>query len=728
MGTFEITAPDGQKYRITGETETGALNALKQHLGQSEPSPQRDMVATTDDGGSIYRAQDGSLSFSSPAFSTNDPERIAQIMQGATPADLSKSSFDQSTLEQAPVTARAVKAIEGVPFVGSYVDEAAGAMFGDEARQGVRAVSGAMERQNPGESLALSLGGTVAGAVPMAVAAGPAIVNTGKTLGAKALQFGLGGAAVGAAEGAIYGAGREGDRAENATAGATLGAIAGGAMGAAAPYVGAGIKRGLMSLRGSDTKAISKTLSISPEAARVVKSALDAGDPDAAITALQRAGPQAMLADAGQPAAQLLDAAAATGGAAGRIAGDAVEARVTGASDDLMRSLDRTLGKPSGVKEMARVVREGTAGARSAAYDKAYSTPINYAGPRGRAIENLLSRVPRSAIDDANALMRTEGVESAQIIARIADDGKVTFERMPDVRQIDYITRALNGVADKADGQGKLGGQTPLGRAYNNLSQNIRSALKSEVPEYARALDVASDAISQVKATEAGYSLLRAATKREDVARALAGASKAEKAAAKRGVRSYIDDSLANVSRTITDPNTDAREALKLLRDMSSRANKQKISMLLGKREANRLFKEIDTATTAFELRAALAQNSKTAIRQSIQGATKQQAAPGMLETLADGEPVNATKRFVQLFTGSSSEAQALREAGIYEEIATALTQTKGKKAEAALRLVNDAMRGETLRGPQAALIADVIVSSGFLSGNREASRLLSTQ
>ena len=122
------------------------------------------------------------------------------------------------------------------------------------------------------------------------------------------------------------------------------------------------------------------------------------------------------------------------------------------------------------------------------------------------------------------------------IIAKIADNGRVTYETLPDVRQIDYITRALHGVADKADGAGKLGGQTPLGAAYNNLASNLRKSLKGEVPEYAKALNVASDAISRVKAGETGYDLLRAKTKRGDIARAMIDASAAEKQAAKQGI------------------------------------------------------------------------------------------------------------------------------------------------------------------------------------------------
>ncbi len=50
--------------------------------------------------------------------------------------------------------------------------------------------------------------------------------------------------------------------------------------------------------------------------------------------------------------------------------------------------------------------------------------------------------------------MQLEGNQSQQILARVGDDGAVTFERLPDVRQIDYITRALRQAAESGEGQG----------------------------------------------------------------------------------------------------------------------------------------------------------------------------------------------------------------------------------------------------------------------------------
>ena len=36
MPTFEITTPDGRTFDITGDTQEGALAALKKHLGSEE--------------------------------------------------------------------------------------------------------------------------------------------------------------------------------------------------------------------------------------------------------------------------------------------------------------------------------------------------------------------------------------------------------------------------------------------------------------------------------------------------------------------------------------------------------------------------------------------------------------------------------------------------------------------------------------------------------------------
>lgn len=707
-------------------------DAIKRRNAQAESPVSPKVLATTDDGGQVLQMPDGTRAFKSPAYATTDPARIDEIMQGATPADVATSGFDRDVIGQHPVASRGVKVLEGTPFIGSYVDEAAGAMFGDKAKQGVRAVSGAMEREKPRESTALQLTGTVAGAVPMAMAAAPSVAASApSTLGSRVAGGALLGAAVGGAEGAVYGAGEgEGrERVNNAVEQGTFGVIAGGAAGTLLPVAGDGIKAVLGKLRRSPVKEIETQLGVSAAAARVIKNALDTGDMDEAAAALDRAGGNAMLADAGQPARELLDAAANAGGRAGAIARDAVEERVSVASEDMQRALNKHLGPVAdGLDAMGRDVRQATAQTRKTAYADAYAAPIDYASPRGRLIERLLSRVPEGAIRDANELMRLEGVQSGQIMAQIADDGTVTYSRLPDVRQIHYILQGLGDTAAKADGKGKLGGTTRVGRAYNDLRRNLSDATKRAVPEFATAQNIAADAISEINAGDFGYNLLRAKTTRDNVFQGLNGMSAAERRAAKQGVRTFIDDTLANVARTVTDPNTDAREGIKLIRDLSSRANQQKMRALLGGRASKELADELDIATTAFELRAAIAQNSKTAIRQSIQGSVADQSASGTLESLTAGEAVNAGKRFVQIFTGNTAEAQQLRAMGIYEEIAEALVNTRGDNAKRALNYVNAAMNGERLTSGQAQYIGRVVSTSALLTGSHKGREVLTPQ
>jgi hypothetical protein len=705
MSEFIVTGPDGKRYRVTGDSPEGAAQAVAQLVGgQSETQRIADGVRARSE------AQGG------------------QAGAEARAAEADQNAMDQMLIAQRPVAARGLKFMEGVPFVGSWFDEAVGSID-PNAREQMRATSAAMDRQNPNETTALNVGGAITGSIPIALAAGPAITaRAASTLGGRALQ-GLGlGAVTGAVEGAVYGSGREGDRLGNAQDGAMLGGVAGGALGAAAPYAAEGIKRALLSMRGTDVAAIQSSLGVSPGAARVIKNALERGDADDAVRAFQRAGDDAMLADAGQPARELLDAAANVGGDAGRIARTAVEDRTTRAAGDITRALDTHLGAPGGIETAKSGIRQGTQAARQQAYDAAYSKPINYAGPRGRTIEGLLGRVPQSAISRANELMRLEGVQSNQIMASIGKDGRVTYTRMPDVRQIDYLTRALNDVASEADGAGKMGGTTALGRATGNLSRQIRTILQREVPEYRTALNTAADAIRRTQAIDLGAELLRDTTKREAVAQGLRGMTRAEREAVKQGIRQAVDDQMANVKRTLTDTNMDAREALEGLRQFSSRSSEEKMRMVLGPRAARELAQELDRASTAFELRAAIAANSKTAIRGSIQQSVDAQTAPGMLETLGQGRPAEAGKRFVQIFTGASEEAQELRRLGIYEEIATALTQTRGASAERALRTVQRAMAGQKISEREAEFVGRTIATSGFLTGNREASRQLSTR
>lgn len=662
-----------------------------------------ELVGRFNDGGRVLRDASGALQAVSAGGSTTDPETVARIMAGDSFSAVLQDSVDQQRIAENPVAARTNEVVRGVPFVGSYADEAVG-VVSPQARDNMRATTQAMQRQHPGQTTALNMAGAVAGSIPMAMAAAPSVLSAAPAsrLGQAALAA-AGGASVGAAEGAIYGAG-EGqspqEREQAARRSAAVGAATGGSLGLASPFVGAGLRSALERVQGSDVGAIATALGVSRPAAAIVRDAMDSGGIDGAIDRIQRGGEGAMVADAGKASDVLLDAAAQAGGRPAQIASDAMEARTNESAERITQALDEILGAPRGERELIAEIRSSSAPARQQAYNAAYAAQIDYGSEAGRRIERLLPRVPDAA------WRRTE-----QLMA--LDD--LPMPDRPDVRTIDYLTRALNDVAAEADGKGALGGQTNLGRATAGLSRSIRQSLGEAVPEYRAALDVASDAISQRNSVDLGYDLLTARVRREDVAEAMEGASRAERQAVAQGIRSYADEAMGRVQRTMTDPNTDTREAVQALRMFSSRSNQEKLRMALGRRNANRLMEQMDEAATAFELRAAISANSRTAVRLGVQSGVNDAAEGGMVRTLARGEPVNAAKRLTQALTGETAEAQELRRMGLYEEIVTAMTAVRGAEAERAVRLISGAIdRQEQLSARQARIVADALLGSGL--------------
>jgi len=698
----------------TVRLETAARQQSAGSAAASQATQPR-ITHTTSDGGRIYQMPDGSRAFASAEYATTDPAEIDRLIEGATPDQLVRTNVSEQILRERPVASRTATALQNIPFIGTYFDELAAAISpetGDRTRRAVEAV----REERPGQALGLEIAGTVASLPLIAAAipeAAPAYVAGAVSVAGKALRAGAVATPAGVIEGGISGFGRgEGEgRVEEAKTGAQYGLMA-GPISAAMPIAGAGIERVVLAfqtLRGRGTAEISRRLGISEDAAKVVKTALQNDDFTAAAVALERAGSTSMLADAGPATQQLLDTSITAGGTAPRIAREAVDARAVESGTRMTQVLDDVLGSPEGTNALRRSIREETAIPRSTSYNAAYSQPINYAGRRGRYLENRMRRVPQSAIDKANALMRLEGAESQQILADIAADGSIRLSRLPDVRQLDYITRALGDVAEEQNTAGKIGGISQLGNATANLARDIRRALRNEVPAYGVALDTAADAISRSKAVVLGASIFNPSTTREVLRDGLKGASKAEQEAARAGFRSAFDERLANVQAAASNPNTDIREFQKMANELRSRAMRENMEVLLGKPAADNLYKQLDEQVVALELRAAVARNSATARRQAIQGQVQDLTAPGILATLFSGEPINATRRVVAAITGNTAEARALRQTGIYDEIAGVLVNQRGPEAQRALRLVERAMAGDALNQVQGAIIARAI-------------------
>jgi hypothetical protein len=363
-------------------------------------------------------------------------------------------------------------------------------------------------------------------------------------------------------------------------------------------------------------------------------------------------------------------------------------------------------------------LRTATQPARAAAYDAAYSSPIDYADPRGQALEQLVrGRVPAGIINRANNLMRINGEQSQQILANVAEDGTVTFERLPDVRQLDYITRALNDVSRAGDGAGALGGNTAEGRAYGGLAREIRNVLGGLVPEYRTALNTAAEPIAQREATLFGQRLLSPAVARDEVEGFVAGMSDAELRSLRGGIRSKISETLANVRRAASDPNVDARQGVAALRDLSSDAAREKLTTVLGQREADNLFRSIDEAARSFEVRAGVATNSRTYARQAAERAVGQAAGPGVIDTAASAQPLKTVQGFLARLLGGGPEAQLAREDATWGEISNLLTQPAGTANGTLLQALQSAAGQLPQIDRNAQAITDSVIRGTNISG-----------
>lgn len=568
-------------------------------------------------------------------------------------------------------------ALQGASF--GTADEATAAiasMIGDGTYQQYLDRERAKIKQFREEQPVAAYGSEIAGSIPTSMLP---VLNLAR--GGKVAQA----AGTGALQGAVYGAGSaEGDMTDRFV-GAGTGGVLGGTIGAASvPAV-----KGIQNLaEASGIKEAAKRLGITPETFNLMQRTMQADDSLSGVGSrrIRQAGEQGMIADAGPSAAGLLDTAIQSGGTAARVGQQATQGRVKAASGKLASILDEKLGAPRGVKGLAKDVADSTRAQRSAAYKEAYDSPIDYASTAGMEIEAVLDKIPtrvmREAVQTANERMQAAGVRNKQIMIDVAEDGSLSFREMPNVQQLDEIKKALGTMG--AESVDQFGRKTAAGNMYSGLGRELRDAISDAAPAYETAVRTGGDKLERDMALDLGRRLFSPKTTREDVLSAAKGMSDAAKDEAKAGIRSYIDDTLANVKSVLSDPDTDVRETLKLVKDLSSRANREKLSMVLGEADANVITKQLDEAMAAFQLRAQVASNSKTFARQEASRMVKDQAEGGILSRIAE-DPVGAVKNALRTFAGrSEAKKQAITDAQ-YEELAKVLTGLRGDEARAFL-------------------------------------------
>lgn len=600
------------------------------------------------------------------------------------------------------------------------------------ARDAERAQQDRFREEHP----VAAYGTMVAGTIPTAMILGPeAAVGDSMSAGAipaavtPGLDVAVGGSlakaiGTGALQGGLFGAGEaEGDLSDRAV-GALTGALTGGGTSAVmtpiAKVAAGNLARDLM------TRRAARDVGLSRPAYEMMQRVSKADEAATGLGAenIAKAGQNAMIVDAGPSSLSLLDTVMQRGGKALTTAGSNIRSRVAQASKDVAKTLDDILGKPQGIKSAATNIAKSTSAGRSEAYRRAYDSAINYASPDGRRIEEVVGRVParilNKAINKANDYMTSIGEHNKQILANIADDGSVTFHEMPNVQQLDELKKALGTMG--RENVDRFGRQTYDGIMLSRLSRELRDAIADAAPSYREAIRKGFDKIEMDNALKLGRDMLRPSVTREDVTMALNGMSDAARQKAKAGLRSYIDDMLANVKTVMSDPNVDARETRKILQDLSSRASREKMQALLGKSDAENLYKVIDWAQKAFNVRSGLARNSATFVRQEANKMLSDLSKSDVIDQLRSGEFSAAARDALRKVTGMG-EAEIQRVIDNHaNELAQFLTGPRGGDAVEKLKLLSKMptrinQSGRRVQSMAKQLMTPVPAISGGLAG-----------
>ena len=631
-----------------------------------------EVIAEYEGGGRVTQDADGNLSYrDSGVVISGNNAKVREIMKRKGDAGaVNKREIAQEIADQAGAAGRAASVIKGAPFVGSYADEAVG-MFSPKAAQAMRMSQEAQEILNPTRTAIERGAFGLATAVPMALAA-PAIslAPLGTSIGSRLVAGAGAGALGGALEGAVYGSG-EGrtleERGASAMQGGQTGAAFGAALGTAGPALG-GI---LGAVRGRQIAApaqdAAREIGVKGQALDLLSKAAQMDAPVAGPS-MARAGQYASLGQMGPATQNLLDLAASSTSAGAATARRNIDEVAGEASDQMSRLLDTSFGGPQAVQQVEDVLMETTAPLRKEVYDKAYASVIDYSDPAAAKLEELMTRVDRPIIEAAERIMRREGQPSSQILAEFDAAGNVIgYNTLPDVRQIDYITRALHSVSPTAAPEDK--------NTSRALASQIRGALDELVGDYKIARETAGDVISVRDALTVGSEALTTKMTRYDVKKALDGMTGPELSAVKQGVRSYIDEIMANAKASLTDPNQDAREMVRPLKDMLSRAGREKLSTILGD-QSKEFLRQMDEIYSVISMRAGVAQNSKTAIRSMAQEAAQDVIQPTLGQLAGErGLVAGSLEALRRQATQTPSKQEAFQ--ALMGEVAEPLTRQK---------------------------------------------------
>lgn len=681
MATFQITGPDGKKYRIQGETAEGAFQALQQHFSDEQKYAGElkgtDPSLSDSIGNRLY---DAANAIGLPG------SRMRRDIQGADA--FIRGAADVPAFGLADEISAGLSAVTGVGGErGNY--------SGNLEFQ--RAVDRRDEQLNPGARLA----GQFAGGAAM----GTGLARAGLSAGANAVRAGhglgrvaLGGAVDGAILGGLHGAG-SGEGIGGRVASGAAGGLGGGALGAAAPYVIAGV--------GAVAKALAAPIMsrMRPEAYAnralgegIRRSGMTADDITNALTRAQ-ADDQGVfnVADAmGNSGQRMLSTVARTPNEMRQTVVDTLTQRQMGQGERLTRALAEGFNAPD------------TAAARTASLEaeRAALANVNYEAARQGAGAVDVSGAVRSADDiiapGVNRIANPgSGIADDSLEGVIRRARSLITDGRSNLTDFDSVLRAKQDIADMI-GSAQRQGKNNQVRLLTQVNSQLDTALERASPQYRSANDAFRAQSRTIEAVDAGRAATSGRTRAADNIRQFQTMQPGEQAAFRAG---YADPMIARVEASSVSPTTNRARPL-----MTEKTGQEFPAFAIPQR-ADRMGRRIAREQRMFETANSAMGGSKTADNLA-DAAEMSKFDTGVMTNLLRGRPIAAV---IDAVTKMANEARGMPPS-VMENIARTLLETN---PQAARRLINAGASSAARSDGRRALAQAIVVNMGASATGR---------
>lgn len=578
--------------------------------------------------------------------------------------------------------------VAGTPIVGEYLDEAAGAIGGDMAKENARAKLRSYEEANPWTAAGLRLAGGINGTIPM-VMSGASFGANAATAGQGLGRIAMGSAADGAIAGAAAGFG-SGDGLDDRVSEGVTGLAKGLGIGVATPLAGAG----LSTIAGPLFAPIMSRLRPDAYANRYLgeglkRSTSSADDVAIALMASRADGQDVFtVADAlGHSGQRMLSTVTRTPNDARQGVVEALLRRQAGQGRRLQAALIDGFGAPQ-TKAQTEAALEATRKAEAG---------INY----GAARSSAGSVNPSDAIAKADSFLGVSGSLPATGIKEDSVAGAVTRARA-------LLTDGTNVVSDF---ETAFRAKVELDSMIDNANSTVRAqltpirneldkALEKSSASYANARDTFRRQSQDIEAANVG----RDAAMRgrvEDTTPRFQALSRPEQQASFRS--GYVDPYIETIQGAVGPMTNKARPLI-------SDATADEFPAFAAPGKAGQLGDRITREQRMFETTNAALGGSTTADNLADQ-ADMGKFDPSLVTTLLKQGPIKAVMEAV---TRSIGEAKGLPPT-VVERIAKVLMETRPDVARQMLKQA--AAKTQTNQGIQAITNAMITLNGASAAG-----------